>query len=273
MASILQKIPFMSETFLGDLSQVKFFDILKPLLSDKKTGKVSVKGRDSGEIYIEAGNIIDSKTDHFSGENAFFAIMSWNVGRITFDPEAFPREKTISISTEQLLLNWSSRKHEFEKIQELVPSTHSLFRLSLQKDGKDKNISADQWNVLALCNGSRTISEIAKTLEWSEYKVLKVLYHLIQMGWVERVDELSLKKRKLVRGDFFSILELELKKAMGPVAPFIIDDKLAEFGEEREVFPEERAFPFIESLSEEIPHPQKRGEFLKTIMRLLSPLL
>lgn len=270
MALILQIFLFMAETFLGDLSQVKFFDLLKPLLSDKRTGRVSIKGRENGEIYIEVGDIIDSRTDHFSGENAFFAIMSWKAGRITFDPEAFPREKTISISTEQLLLNWSSRKQEFEKIQELVPSTHSLFRLSLQKDGKEKNVSADQWNVLALCNGTKTIAEIAKTLEWGEYKVLKVIYHLVQMGWVERIDDPSSKKRKSVRGDFFSILELELKKVMGPVAPFIIDDKLTEFGEEREAFPEERALPFIESLSEEVPHPQKRSEFLKTLLKLLS---
>lgn len=260
----------MPEMTFGDLSQLKLFDFLKPLLTDKKTGKVVIRGKEEGEIFLESGDIVHAKTAHFVGQNAFFTMMGWNAGRITFDPEGSLKEKNIPITTEQLLLNWSSRKQEFEKIKEAVPSTHSIFRLSLKSDGKEKNISADQWNVLVLSNGARTISEIAKALEWDEYKVLKTVYHLLQMGLLEKAENRASAKKKSVREDFFSVLELELKKAMGPVAPFIIDDKLVEFGENKENFPEERALPFIEALSEEIPNPLKRNEFLKTIMKHLS---
>jgi len=260
----------MPEIFLGDLSHVKLFDILKPLLTDKKTGRVGIKGKEVGEIYLEIGDIIHARTNHFAGENAFFTIMGWKAGRITFDPEIFPKAKSIPITTEQLLLNWSSRKQEFEKIKEVIPSTNSIFRLSIQKDGKEKNISADQWNILALSNGTKTLSEIAKSLEWDEYKLLKTVCHLVQTGLLERAEDRGSAKKKLVRGDFFTVLDLELKKVMGPVAPFIIDDKLVEFGEGKEFFPQERALPFMEALSEEIPNPAKRNEFLKTIMKLLS---
>ncbi|MBM4351020.1 MAG: DUF4388 domain-containing protein [Deltaproteobacteria bacterium] len=266
----MQLPPFMPESFLGDLSQVKLFDILKPLLTEKKTGRVNIKGKEDGEIYLERGDIIDARTNHFTGENAFFPIMSWKTGRISFDPDVFPKEKSIPITTEQLLLNWSSRKQEFEKIKEVIPSTNSIFRLSLQKDGKEKNISADQWNVLVLSNGTKTISEIAKSLEWDEYKLLKTVYHLIQTGLLDRAEDRGSAKKKSVRGDFFTVLDMELKKVMGPVAPFIIDDKLVEFGEGKESFPEERALPFIEALSEEIPNSMKRSEFLKVTMKLIS---
>ena len=240
------------------------------MLTEKKTGRVNIKGKEDGEICLEIGDIVYARTNHFAGENAFFTIMGWNAGRIMFDPGVPPKEKTIPITTEQLLLNWSSRKQEFEKIKEVIPSTHSIFRLSLQKDGKEKNISADQWNVLVLSNGMKTISEIAKSLEWDEYKVLKTVYHLIQMGLLERAEDRVSVKKKSVKGDFFTVLDMELKKVMGPVAPFIIDDKLVEFGEGKESFPQERALPFMEALSEEIPNPSKRNEFLKTIMKLLS---
>ena len=52
----------MPEIFLGDLSQVKLFDILKPLLMGKKTGKLSFKGKENGEMYLEIGNIVHAKT-------------------------------------------------------------------------------------------------------------------------------------------------------------------------------------------------------------------
>jgi len=262
--------PFMPETLLGDLSQVKLFDILKPLLTEKKTGRVYIKGKEDGQIYLEMGDIIHSRTDLFNGENAFFTIMGWKAGRITFDPDIFPKEKTILITTEQLLLNWSSRKQEFEKIKEVIPSTNSIFRLSLQKDGKEKNISADQWNILVLSNGTKTISEIAKSLEWDEYKTLKTVYRLVQIGLIERVEDRIPVKKKSMGENFFNVLDMELKKVMGPVAPFIIDDKLVELGEDKASFPQERALPFMEALSEEILNPQKRSEFLKTTMKLLS---
>lgn len=260
----------MPATMLGDLSQVKLFDILKPLLTEKKTGKVFIKSKEEGEICLEVGDIVHARTDHFTGENAFFTLMSWTSGRITFDPGVPLKERTIPMTTEQLLLNWSSRKQEFEKIKEAIPSTHTMFRLSLKSDGKEKNISADQWNVLALSNGLKTISEIAKALGWDEYRALKTVYPLLQMGLLEKAEDRISTRKKSVRGDFFPVVELELKKAMGPVAPFVIDDKLAEFGESKETFPEERALPFMEALSEEIPHSLKRGEFLKAAMKLLS---
>jgi hypothetical protein len=260
----------MPETLFKDLSQVKLFDILKRLLTEKKTGRVNIKGKEDGEIYLERGDILHARTNHFAGENAFFTIMNWKTGRISFDPEVFPKEKSIPITTEQLLLNWSSRKQEFEKIKEVIPSTNSIFRLSLQRDGKEKNISADQWNILVLSNGTKTLSEIAKSLEWDEYKLLKTVCHLVQIGLLERAEDRVSVKKKSVRGDFFTVLDMELKKVMGPVAPFIIDDKLVEFGEGKESFPQERALPFMEALSEEIPNSMKRSEFLKVTMKLFS---
>ncbi len=260
----------MPETFLGDLSQIKFFDVLKPLLTDKRTGRITIRGQEEGEIYLEAGDIVHARTNHFTGEYAFYTIMGWKNGKIVFDTVGTVKEKTIPITTEQLLLNWSSRKQEFEKIKEMIPSPHIIYRLSLQKNEGEKHITSDQWNVLALCNGTKTIADITKSLVWDEYKVLKTIFQLVQMGLIERVEDRAEIKKKLMKEGFFSILDMELKKAMGPVAPFIIEDKLVEFGESKETFPQERALPFIEALSAEIPNPMRRNEFLNTIMKLLS---
>ena len=36
----------MPEIFLGDLAQIKLFDVLKPLFSGKKTGRIMFKGKE-----------------------------------------------------------------------------------------------------------------------------------------------------------------------------------------------------------------------------------
>ena len=260
----------MPEIFLGDLSQVKLFDILKPLLMGKKTGKLLFKGKENGEMYLEIGNIVHAKTPNSFGEYAFFAIMGWKMGRITFEPDEPPPERTIPIPSEQLLLNWSSKKMEWERIREMIPSNNAVFRLSLQRDGENKNISPDQWNVLALSNGTRNVSDVARTLNWDEFKVIRAIYQLVQAGLMEQVGEQKPAKKKLVRENFFSVIENELKKVMGAVSPFVIDDKLIEFGEKRDSFPQDKLLSFVEGLGEEIPQDEKRIEFKKAVMEFFS---
>lgn len=260
----------MPEIVLGDLSQIRIFDVLKPLLIEKKTGKVVLKSKEEGEIYLELGNISHAKTAHLVGEYAFFTIMEWQAGGITFEPDVFPTERTISTPTEQLLLNWSYRRQEWEKIKEVIPSSNLVFRLSLQRNGEDKNISADQWNVLALMNGMRTISEIGRVLRWDEYKILKTVYQLVRLGLLERGEVSRPAKKRWVGESFFITIENELKRVMGPVAPFIIDDTLMEFGETKESLPQDQALSFIEALGEEIPNAQKAKEFVRVVKEVLS---
>jgi hypothetical protein len=260
----------MPEISLGDLAQVKFFDVLKPLFSGKKTGRITVKGKEGGELYVELGNITHARTSSAAGEYAFFSLMGLKAGKASFEPDEVPSERTISISTEQLLLNWSYRKQEWDKLKEAIPSTNAIFRLSLQKSAENKNINADQWNVLALCNGTKTIVEIAEALSWDEFKTSKVLFQLIQLGLLEKAEDQKPIKKKPVPENFFPVVETELKKVIGPLAPLIITDKLSDFGETKESLGQEQALSFVETLGEEISHEAKRKEFLKIVTDFFS---
>jgi hypothetical protein len=260
----------MPEIVLGDMSQVRIFEILKPLLGEKKTGKLVFKGDEEGEIYIELGNISHAKTVHSVGEYAFFTIMEWKTGKIIFESDAFPTERTISTPTEQLLLNWSYRKQEWEKIKDVIPSSNVVFRLTLQKSEEDKNIKADQWNVLALTNGVRTVSEIGKTLKWDEDKTLRTVYQMVRMGLLERGETQRPAKRRWAGESFFTAMDHALKKVMGPVAPFIIEDTLSDLGETKDSLSQDQALSFIDAVGGEIPNPQKAKEFVRVMKEFLS---
>ncbi len=255
----------MPEIFLNDLSQAKLFDILKPLLVGKKTGILSVKGKENGEIYLESGNIVHANTGLSSGEEAFSLLMGWRSGKCTFEAEVLPPEKTIPISTEQLLLNWSYRKQEWEKIRKIIPSANTIFRLSSQTSSEDMNIKADQWKILALTNGMRTVTEIADALKWDDFKTSRVICQMVQSGLLEKGEDIKSLGKKLVGEDFFLTVENEFKRTMGPVAPLIIEDKLGEFGFVKEYFPRDKVGFLIEALSEEIPQEIKRKEFLRVL--------
>jgi hypothetical protein len=259
----------MSEIFLNDLSQVRFFDVLKPLLMGKKTGLLSIKGKENGELFLEMGAIVHARVGRASGEDAFNLVMGLRDGKCSFDSEVLPPERTIPISTEQLLLNWSYRKQEWEKIRKVVPSSAAVFRLAPQTGAEETNIKADQWKVLALTDGARSVAEIAETLKWDEFRTSRVICQLAQNSLLEKGETPRPVGKKLVSEDFFPTIENELKKVMGPVAPFIIEDKLEEFGFGKGSLPRDRAGFFIDAISEEIPHEAKRREFLKVMEEFL----
>jgi hypothetical protein len=262
----------MSETFLGELSQGKFFDLIKPLLIGKKTGLLIIEGDGNGEVFLETGNIIHARTGNSFGEEAFLNIMNWQTGKIKFQPDVPPRERTIFIPTENLLLNWSYKKQEWEKIRQVIPSPHAIFRISLQNHSEDKNIKGDQWNVIALANGNRTVLEIAEMLEWDEFKTSKVICELAQEGLLEREEGRAAQSKKYVDKGFFRMVENELRMIMGPMATFIIDDQLIKFGQTKDSFPQDRALTLVEALSQEITNEKKRKEFKKTVMEFLFPM-
>ena len=259
---------FMPETFLGDLTQIKLFDILKPLFSDKKTGKIVFKGKEGGELYLELGNITHARTNNAVGEFAFFTLMGLKVGKASFEPDEVPSERTISISTEQLILNWSSQK-QWDKIREVVTSPHAIFRALPQKNSESINLSAEQWNISALCNGTKTVTEIAESLNWDEFKTSKTIFQLVQLGLLERTEGQKLVKKKLISNGFFLMVEAELKKMIGPMAPFIINDKLSDLGETKESLAQDQTSSFVETLSEEISDDFMKKEFLKVMMDYL----
>lgn len=264
----------MPSDFIGDLSKTRLLDLIAPLLSRKKSGMIEIKGSVTGEIYIEGSNIIHARTSDQSGEEAVLAMMEWSAGRATFDWEAATDEQTVFMPTEQLLMIWRNREAEWEKIRELIPSPNLVFRIPVNDCPDNRNVQANQWKVLALCNGMRSVSEIAETLNWQLFETSQTLYRMVQDGLLEKSAEKRIEQaahvRRTVNGNFFPVIENELRKAMGPIAPIVIDDKLAEFGESREAFPEDRLPPFVQAIGEEIADASKRALFTRFMTEHLT---
>jgi hypothetical protein len=84
------------------------------------------------------------------------------------------------------------------------------------------------------------------------------------------LEEQKLLQKRSVNGDFFPFVENALKKLMGPIAPIIIDDIVAETGESKESFPLEMVDKLLESIVAEIPDMAKRAEFTKVVHNALA---
>ena len=121
-----------------------------------------------------------------------------------------------------------------------------------------------------MANGTRTVLEITRMLGGDEFKTSKVICQLVQEGLLEKGEAKGAPSKKYIDKNFFQMVENELRRIMGPMASFIIDDRLVEFGEAKDSFPEDEALSFVEALSEDIPNEMKKKEFKMGMTGFLS---
>ena len=258
----------MFKDLIGDLSGTRLFNLVKPLVDGKKSGLMAVKGKEVAELYIEGGQIVHARTGTLNGEEALLPMMDLDNGRVTFNWQTSPEERTVRLPTEQVMSNWSQREEEWKKIRPAVPSAEAVFSLVVDSRGEDRMIPAGQWGVLALCNGRRNVSEIAGRLGRTVFDVSGTLYALVVRGLVEKTEAADIPQtglRTTIDEAFFEAAETELKKVVGPIARIILNDTLAAFEESREAFPKDRVKSFISTVCDQITEEPKREKFGKAI--------
>jgi hypothetical protein len=254
----------MSYDLIGDLSKTRLFDLVKPLVSGKKSGMVMIQGRGLAELYIEGGNIVYSKTETLVGDEALRSIMDLDSGRVRFDWQASPENRTVTMVTEQLMSDWAEREEEWRRIKIMVTSSDTVFSIVVDGGGGDKTIREKEWGVLALCNGMRSVSEVADQLGRSTFDVSQMIYTMVARGFLEEAEYTGIPRVRLketIDETFFITIETELKKVLGPIGRIIMNDTIAAFGESRDAFPKEEVESFIRTVCDQIVEDQKREKF------------
>jgi hypothetical protein len=263
----------MPDVFMGDLSQIKLLDILRLLLFGGKTGKlILTKGNDAGEIYVENGAVTHASSRANSGKEALFTMMTWMIGTFNFSPDILAEVKSIETGMDQLLEEGEKRMKEWEHIREVIPSMDVVFRLAGHKGSEDINLKSTEWNILTQVDAMRSAGEISGALSLDEFDVAKTLYELHAAGLLEVVEKPKAPPEKMMGREFFNKVDGELARALGPIASVIVDDQVAEMGEQRDAFPQNKAAELVEAISAEIADEGKRIRFQRSMLELLRDL-
>jgi predicted regulator of Ras-like GTPase activity (Roadblock/LC7/MglB family) len=73
-----------------------------------------------------------------------------------------------------------------------------------------------------------------------------------------------------VNGTFFSQVERELTRLIGPIATFVLEEQVAALGHTREAFPRDKAQQLVERLAAEIEDEDKRPRFQQAALEGLG---
>jgi hypothetical protein len=73
-----------------------------------------------------------------------------------------------------------------------------------------------------------------------------------------------------VNGTFFSQVERELTRLIGPMAAFVLEEQVTALGYTREAFPRDKAQQLVERLAAEIEDEDKRPRFQQAALEGLG---
>jgi len=125
-------------------------------------------------------------------EDSVFDLLRWELGEFAWEPGGeFDTEVHIAVSVENLIMEASRRLDEFEVIRRKIPSGAAVLGMAATppEGAVEINITPDEWRILVLVDGSRSVNDIAQMVGLDEFGAMRVLYGLVSAGLIELISE------------------------------------------------------------------------------------
>lgn len=172
----------------GELEDFELTDILQLIHLCKKNGALEIETEGNrGEIYFENGKVIYAKTIDMVNEDAIHYILRWTKGKFMFTLERRAPERKMDVPIQNLILDAAKQIDEWKRLEKLIPSVEMIVDIVEDPDvsTEEINLSPDEWKILSLITGERSIREIAHLAKFTEFNAAKVFYGLISSGLVK----------------------------------------------------------------------------------------
>jgi hypothetical protein len=114
--------------------------------------------------------------------DAVFDLLRWPEGEFAFVvDESSVDDLGAELSVEELVAEGQRRLESWAAVVEQVPAAHSVLRLAPSAPG-ELSVSAEEWSLLALVDGRRTVADLVGLSGQGEYAVVKALAALVGRG-------------------------------------------------------------------------------------------
>ncbi|HXT18287.1 MAG TPA: DUF4388 domain-containing protein [Gemmatimonadaceae bacterium] len=148
-----------------------------------------------GELLVEQG-VITLQDLHDAIEvqiqEAVYFLFTWNQGTFNFEADVLPdpHDHVVSINPESLLLEGARRVDEWSLVEKKIPSFDLVFETDRTKVlTSEIELTEDQRAVLELVDGTRDVQAIIDASGLVEFEVGKVLYGLVNAGFIHRIGK------------------------------------------------------------------------------------
>lgn len=250
------------------------YETLSKLVAEGRSGRLQVShwpGRE-GVIGLSDGRIVHCQVGRFRGREALEFLSNWMSISIRFYENVESLVVDVEEETPQLLSLLEQRDQEFRKIRTVVPNPEAIFALSPQAQEGRVTVNGKLWKVVALVNGRNSVKDICLSLKANEFSVSRILAYLANRGIIKMVSAQKPLDPALIKR-FLGEMEELLATRIGPIAPVIIQDTLAEMGKNLDYLNREDLPVLVERISDLIEEEPARVGFQKAMLGVIQDIL
>ncbi|HEX2123231.1 MAG TPA: DUF4388 domain-containing protein, partial [Thermoanaerobaculia bacterium] len=153
---------------------------------------MQAEGGRFGQHAVQEGILTDAQLRDFlkvQVSEIVYDCFVWNGGTFSFAEETrLPQHAvTISIDLGNLIMEGARRIEEWEQCLKLLPDQSVVFRVVTSPRDEKITLTADEWRILFLINGQRTLEDLCHDSEDDPFDVYRVVYGLQANHLIEPV--------------------------------------------------------------------------------------
>lgn len=141
-----------------------------------------------------------------------------------------------------------------------------FFRKVIRRDIQNVALDADMIRLLLAINEQKSLYQIAAEVEMDSATFKTTLRRLLEQGLIESVR----RSTPLLGRTFLQLLQLNLARAIGPMAQIVIEDGLAEMRVDPAGIPADQAAELVNRIALEIPDEANRARFKKSMIPIIN---
>ena len=189
MEEIANKAP-VSSTMSGDLEEVPLPDLLQLFATNKKSGVLSISGKNRGKIYIKQGQL---QYAVIGGEvglkpmKAFCRMVTWNKGGFRLEPgdenAEFP--DTFKDPTESVLIEALRQADEVKRLMPEMPGFDQKLNLCVPLTPKLSQLNPSELETLQLVLNFNKLRAIIDKTPGPDHEAITNVHRLLRDGYLE----------------------------------------------------------------------------------------
>jgi len=126
-------------------------------------------------------------------EELLFSLLAWTSGSFKFYEDQFPTDEeiTVALSVENVILEGLRRLDELNLVTETLPDPEAVYTISAAQGGRTRDVAleATEWNIMALVDGHRTLTEVARLAPLPDNEAMKKIAQLKLAGLITKTEK------------------------------------------------------------------------------------
>ncbi len=162
---------------------------LQKCLADARESKVHI-----GKVLVEKGYISLETLKKYNTrqvEAVLYDLLFWEKGRFDYRDARLNLKSMIvtQLNPMKLILEASRRIDELSVLKKVIPSDRLVFKMSGKVKSKEEiKLNANEWRVLSLIDGSRSVRQVIQESGYDEFAVYKIFFSVISSGLIEQKE-------------------------------------------------------------------------------------